>query len=100
MPLVSVIVPCYNEQATIRLLLAALYQQNFPRQETEVVIADGLSTDGTRQEIDAFQKDHPDLAVCVVDNPRRTIPSGLNRALEAAAWPNYHSPGCSFCAPP
>ncbi len=81
---VSVIVPCYNEQATIRLLLAAPYQPNYPRQAIQVVIADGLSTDGTRQEIDAFQKDHPDMAVCVVDNPQRTIPSGLNRALSAA----------------
>ncbi len=85
MPLVSVIIPCFNEQATIRLLLNALHQQDFPRQEMEVVIADGLSIDGTRQEIEAFQKEHPDLAVCVVDNQRRTIPSGLNRALEAAS---------------
>ena len=45
MPLVSVIVPCYNEQATIRLLLEALYVQSHPRPEMEVIIADGLSTD-------------------------------------------------------
>jgi glycosyltransferase involved in cell wall biosynthesis len=84
MPIVSVIVPCYNEEATIRLLLDALYQQSFPRHETEVVIADGLSTDRTRLEIDAFQKEHPDLAVCVVENQRRTIPAGLNCALAAS----------------
>jgi succinoglycan biosynthesis protein ExoA len=83
MPLVSVIIPCYNEEATIRLLLVALYQQNFPRQDMEVIIADGLSTDGTRLEIAAFQKEHPDLAICVVDNRRRSIPSGLNCALAA-----------------
>jgi succinoglycan biosynthesis protein ExoA len=84
MPLVSVIVPCYNEQATIHLLLHALYQQNFPRQETEVVIADGLSTDRTRQEIDKFQNEHPDMRVRIIDNQQRTIPAGLNRALKAA----------------
>ncbi len=50
-PLVSVIVPCYNEQATIRLLLEAIYTQTYPRQALEVVIADGMSTDGTREEI-------------------------------------------------
>lgn len=84
MPKVSVIVPCYNEQATIRLLLVALREQVFPRTEMEVVIADGMSTDGTRDAIAKFQADFPDLSVCVVDNPLRTIPSGLNRAIDVS----------------
>jgi glycosyltransferase involved in cell wall biosynthesis len=52
---VSIVVPCYNEQMTIRLLLGALYEQTFSRAEIEVIIADGISTDGTRDEISAFQ---------------------------------------------
>ncbi len=83
-PKVSVIVPCYNEQSTIRQLLEALRFQTFPRTEMEIVIADGMSTDGTREAIAAFQKDFSNLQVCVVDNKLRNIPSGLNRALEAA----------------
>jgi len=83
-PKVSVIVPCYNEQSTIRLLLEALRSQTFPRAEMEVVIADGMSTDGTREAIAAFQKDFSDLKVCLVDNTLRAIPSGLNRAIEAS----------------
>lgn len=83
-PKVSVIVPCYNEQSTIRQLLGALRSQTFPRNEMEVVIADGMSTDGTRDAIAAFQKDFSDLQVYVVDNKLRNIPSGLNRALEVA----------------
>jgi cellulose synthase/poly-beta-1,6-N-acetylglucosamine synthase-like glycosyltransferase len=81
---VSVIVPCYNEQPTIRLLLDALYQQTFPRSEMEVVIADGMSEDGTRAEIEAWQAENPELTVRVVDNQKRSIPSGLNQAIEAA----------------
>ena len=84
MPKVSIIIPCYNEQATIRLLLEALREQTFPRAEMEVLISDGLSTDNTRNEIAAFQKDFPDLAVHVVDNTLRTIPSAVNRAIESA----------------
>jgi len=84
MPKVSVIVPCYNEQSTIRLLLEALREQTFPRAEMEVILADGRSTDGTRDAIAAFQKDFPDLEVRVVDNALRNIPSGVNRAIEAA----------------
>ena len=83
-PLVSIIVPCYNEQATIRLLLEAIHSQTTPRQALEVVIADGMSTDGTREEILAFMVSHPDLEVRVVDNLAGTIPAGLNRAIEEA----------------
>ena len=84
MPQVSVIVPCYNEQATISLLLDALYAQTFPRAEMEVVIADGLSTDATRAVITAWQADHPDLTIRVVENPRRVIPMALNITIQAA----------------
>lgn len=83
-PKVSIIVPCYNEQSTIRLLLEALREQTFPRVEMEVVIADGLSQDGTRQAIASFQKDFTDLDVHVVDNIRRSIPSGVNCAIQAS----------------
>ena len=83
-PKVSVIVPCYNEQSTIRPLLEALRSQTFPRAEREVIIADGMSTDRTRQAIAAFQNDFPDLEVRLVDNTVRTIPAGLNCAIEAA----------------
>ena len=84
LPKVSIIVPCYNEQSTIRLLLEALCEQTYPRTEMEVIVADGLSTDGTRDVIRAFQKDVPDLSVRVVENPNRYIPSALNRAIEAS----------------
>lgn len=84
MTFVSIIIPCYNEQATIRLLLDAIYHQTYPRSDMEVIIADGFSTDQTRQEIAKFQHAYPALAVRIVDNHKRTIPSGLNRALEAS----------------
>jgi succinoglycan biosynthesis protein ExoA len=83
-PLVSIIVPCYNEQNTISLLLEALYQQTFPRSEMEVIIADGLSTDRTREQIVDFQRRHSDLCLEIVDNEKGTIPAGLNRAIQSA----------------
>lgn len=84
MPNVSVIVPCYNEEATIGDTLSAIYGQTFPRAEMEVVISDSMSTDRTRAVIADFQRAHPDLAVRVVENAARVIPAALNRAIEAA----------------
>ncbi|MBN2385478.1 MAG: glycosyltransferase family 2 protein [Anaerolineales bacterium] len=83
-PTVSIIVPCYNEQATIRPLLTAIYEQTYARAEMEVIIADGMSTDGTRAEIAAFADAHADLEITVVDNPKRIIPAALNQAIKEA----------------
>lgn len=82
--LVSVIVPCYNEEKTIEMLLQALVDQSYPLTHIEVVIADGLSTDQTRHRIDDFQKRFSDLKIRIIDNPRKNIPAGLNAALKAA----------------
>ncbi len=80
-PFVSIIVPCYNEEATIRHLLEAVLAQTYPRGQMELVISDGMSTDHTRDVIAAFQEEHADLAVRMVTNSARTIPSGLNQAI-------------------
>jgi len=77
-------VPCFNEQRTIRSLLDSIYHQTYPRHNIEVIIADGLSTDQTRQEIIGFKLANEDLVVEVVDNPKRSIPSGLNQAIDTA----------------
>jgi glycosyltransferase involved in cell wall biosynthesis len=81
---VSIIVPCYNEQEMIGSLLGAIAAQTYPRELLEVVIADGMSQDGTRGAIRAFGETHPGLSVRVVDNSQRTIPSGLNLAVREA----------------
>ena len=83
-PFVSLIVPCYNEEKTIRLLLDAFLAQTYPLAEMEVVLADGLSQDGTRAEIAAFQGEHPELALTVIDNAARNIPAALNAAIRAS----------------
>ncbi len=83
-PSVTIIVPCFNEELTVQHLLHALHEQHTPLEEFEVVIADGMSTDSTRARIDSFAASHPSLRVQLVDNPERTIPAALNRALAAA----------------
>lgn len=83
-PKVTVIVPCFNEEKTIRMLLDALSRQTYPKQDMEVVVADGMSDDGTVREIDAFLKLNTGMKVRVIENPKRIIPAALNRAIEEA----------------
>ena len=84
MPLVSIIIPCYNEQNTITLLLEALRQQTYPIQDMEIIISDGMSTDKTLEVISEYQAAHPNVDIVLVENKQKTIPSALNRALETA----------------
>jgi cellulose synthase/poly-beta-1,6-N-acetylglucosamine synthase-like glycosyltransferase len=43
-----------------------------------------MSTDGTRDIVDDFRRDHPELRLRLIDNPERSIPSALNRAIAAS----------------
>lgn len=83
-PDVTIIVPCYNEEKTIEGLLDAILSQTYPAADLEVIISDGMSTDGTRDKIGTFQRAHPELSIQVLDNLERNIPSALNRAVEAS----------------
>lgn len=85
MPQVSIIVPCLNEETTIKSLLDAIRAQCYPMAEMEVVIADGMSTDQTRQYIQAYQQKYPEMKIILVDNPQRIIPTGLNCAFMASS---------------
>ena len=49
-----------------------------------MVIADGMSSDNTRAVIASYQQEHPALQLQVVENPQRSIPSGVNQAIRAA----------------
>ncbi|MGP8151131.1 MAG: glycosyltransferase, partial [Acidimicrobiales bacterium] len=78
LPTVSVILPVLNEEAQLERCLSSVTEQSYPA-IIEVVVADGGSTDGTPSVASTFPK------VCVVDNPRRIRPAGLNTAIAAAS---------------
>ena len=83
MQMVSAIVPCRNERDHIESFCADVLAQTLPAGwALEVLIADGDSDDGTRELIDRIALS--DTRVRVVDNPRRIVSCGLNRALATA----------------
>jgi succinoglycan biosynthesis protein ExoA len=84
LPYVSIIVPCYNEENTIGPLLEAIKKQNYPLEKLEVVISDAISSDGTKEKILEFSRKNQTPKVVLVNNPKQTIPSGVNIAAENA----------------
>jgi hypothetical protein len=81
--LISAIVPCRNERAAIEAFCAsALTQQLPPDWDMELLVADGMSDDGTRAALAAWAA--RDARLRVIDNPGRIVSCGLNAALAAA----------------
>jgi succinoglycan biosynthesis protein ExoA len=81
---VSLIIPCYNEEARINLLLNSILAQTYPLGDMEVIFSDGMSTDQTRSLIRKFQEEHELPKISIIDNVKRVIPAALNASIKAA----------------
>ena len=82
--LISVIAPCRNERAHVDAFCdVALAQRLPPDWQIEVLIADGLSDDGTRERL--AQRAAQDARLQLIDNPGRIVSTGLNACIACAA---------------
>ena len=81
-PYVSVIVPCRNEIKHVRRALGLILNQEPPAGGFEVIVADGMSNDGTREIIAELASS--DSRLVVIDNPGKIVSSGLNAAIRRA----------------
>ena len=80
--MLSVICPIYNEEKYIRDCIESILTQDYPRDELEVIFADGMSSDRTREIIAEYQAQYPYLRI--IDNPDRIVPYAMNRGIEAS----------------
>jgi len=78
-PFVTIVMPIRQEAAFIRESLSAVLAQDYPAEFTEVIVADGQSTDGTVAIVESFRAAHPNLRL--TPNPERFSPHGLNSAI-------------------
>ena len=81
-PLVSIVIPCLNEERYIVPLLDSLAVQDYGPEGIEVIVADGGSTDRTRQLVADYRV--PFARLELVDNPKRITVGGLNAGMDAA----------------
>lgn len=80
--MVSVICPIYNEERYIGTCVESILAQDFPKEELEVIFADGMSSDRTREIVADYAARYPWIRL--IDNPERIVPTALNRAIEAS----------------
>ena len=81
--LLSVIAPCRNEAAFIDDFCDSVLRQQLPAGwHMEVLIADGMSDDGTRERLQ--ERCARDGRLVLVDNPGRIVSTGLNACIARA----------------
>lgn len=82
-PFVSVLIPIRNEARYIERCLQAVLAQDYPAERMEVLVIDGMSTDGTREKVQAFIRSRNGSApnIFLLDNPQGIVPTGLNIGL-------------------
>jgi glycosyltransferase involved in cell wall biosynthesis len=82
-PRVTIAMPAYNEERYIEACIASVQAQDYPRNLIEILIADGRSTDRTREIIAALAAADP--RIHLVDNPARLQAAGLGQMVKQAA---------------
>lgn len=78
-PLVSVIIPAYNEATYVDRLLEALSKQNFTN--FEVIVSDAESKDGTAELVNSFKQR---LNIKLVESPPKGPAAGRNEGAKQA----------------
>lgn len=81
-PLVTVAIPCFNEERFIEGCIRSVLSQDYPGDLLEIVVADGMSTDATRGILARLSKENP--CIQVIDNPSRIQATSMNAILRVA----------------
>jgi succinoglycan biosynthesis protein ExoA len=81
-PICSIIIPCLNEDAYIEAVVRAAMEQRYPRDQLEILVADGGSTDRTRSIVARLSTE--DARVRLIENPGRFPSAGMNAGIKAA----------------
>lgn len=79
---ISVVILCRDEASFIEPCVESIAAQARDFQDFEIIVVDGMSTDGTRAIVDQLARKYDFLKM--VDNPDRITPAAMNLGIQAA----------------
>ncbi len=82
-PLVSLVVPCFNEAHNINMVIGSLLGLNYPKQQLEIIIVDDGSKDETLKKAIIWQEKYPAL-IKVFSKPNGGKHTALNLGFSKA----------------
>jgi glycosyltransferase involved in cell wall biosynthesis len=80
--MVSLIIPCFNEELYIERCLNSLLAQTYQKDDFEILIVDGMSNDKTRELIKPYCDRY--AYIRLIDNPLRVTPIAMNIGIKNA----------------
>lgn len=80
--MLSVICPVYNEEGYISQCVESILQQDYPKDDMEILFVDGMSNDKTREIIASYAKKYPFIKM--LDNPEKVVPYAMNAGIKAS----------------
>lgn len=80
--MISVICPIYNEEKYINRCIESILGQDYPKEDMEVLLVDGMSSDRTREIVKSYCGEYK--FICFLDNPHKTVPYAMNIGIKAA----------------
>lgn len=80
-PLITVVMPVRNEARFIGDTLGQLLSQEYPAERYEIIVADGMSDDGTREIVLKLAQEHPQVRL--LDNHKRLSSAGRNAGFKS-----------------
>jgi glycosyltransferase involved in cell wall biosynthesis len=81
-PRVTIAMPAFNEERYIEACIASVKAQDYPAELIEILVADGRSTDTTREILARLSAADPRIQM--VDNPARLQAAGLGLLVKQA----------------
>jgi succinoglycan biosynthesis protein ExoA len=80
--MVTVAMPCLDEERFIEACVRSVLAQDYPSDRVEILVADGMSIDATREILTRLASEDPRIRV--IDNPDRIQAAGMNHIIRAA----------------
>ncbi|HEY5944357.1 MAG TPA: glycosyltransferase family 2 protein [Kofleriaceae bacterium] len=82
LPRVTIAMPAYNEERYIEACIASVQAQDYPADRIDIIVADGRSTDRTREILARLSAADPRIQT--IDNPERLQAAGLGHIVKQA----------------
>lgn len=81
-PKVSIIIPILNEEKYIGVCLDSILRSDYPQNNLEILLVDGMSSDDTRSIIKKYQKQYAHIQL--FDNLKKVVPVAMNIGIAHA----------------
>jgi GT2 family glycosyltransferase len=81
-PIVSMVIPMRNEKDHIGNCLQSIIDQDYPGEQVEILVIDGMSTDSSRSIVAGFAERYPNVRL--LDNEKKITPVAFNIGIKNA----------------